>query len=131
MTPENKEEIRRLRAGASDGEWEYDKHEQVVKVHGEFLFSLQGAKILDRKFILASKDIVDDLSAALEETERLLTNHGPQGHNYTNEQYVTLQQAFTVQQEKIKYLNSKLIEAQETIAQQHSLLSKLSDIAES
>lgn len=73
---------------------------------------------------------VHDLLAALEETQHLLQDHGPNGRNYTNQQYVGLgyqlaeEKAFReetdkelrqAQTENVKLVN-ELAEAQQTIA---------------
>jgi uncharacterized coiled-coil protein SlyX len=77
------------------------------------------------ELIVTLKSEQESILAALEETQHLLKDHGPQGRNYTNEQYVTLQQALAVQEDTIKFLDSKLVEAQQTIARQWEALEQI------
>jgi len=58
------------------------------------------------------KDRVE-LLAALEETEHLLTDHGPNGRNYTNDQYVTLRLELDSSTKMINRLEKELAEAQQ------------------
>lgn len=85
------EEIKALLAAADGLEWAPD------------------SELMDK-----APEMVRYLLATLEETEHLLTDHGPNGRNYTNEQYITIQQ--------------ELAEAHQTIARQQEAIDRASDM---
>lgn len=85
MTPERKEEIKR-------------ENEELI----------QTLKRVPIPSLICASGQITELLATLEETEHLLTDHGPNGRNYTNEQYVTLQQELAEAQQTIATLSDAL-----------------------
>lgn len=70
MTPERKQEIKRLHAAASPGPWTYD--ETVGDVYAEKTDEIICSDVKNAPFIAASITVVPELMASLEEAEQTI-----------------------------------------------------------